>query len=1186
MMMMEGSVRVKREEEEHEEQQQTEGKIEIRSSSDNNILLSNSVVFVETNNSGSSISGEELDSSSSSNSDNHLTKPSSTIVTTTTTSNKNSKKETKSSKKASNNTSTNNIKAKRRKSNVKKESESNENSEKVFKKNQPVVIEVDGTTSKNRTILEGFYDHKYEIGRPISFKKCNVNGHPTIYTKRPITVIGTIGAMVVNEKSSRRIGQDRIQVYGVSIGKNRYAWVTENVLDQTDQQPSTVENNSSASNNNNCNVKQEHITTPPTINNNAVNNLGSGYSPQMIPHIASTMTTTTTGSSISNHLLNTTSIKFEPNVHNVMAITATNNHPCIFNPFVFPPFPITHTTTNTASGVTLNNNNLLNNINNNSMINNNIENINNNRPPSPTNIKKRKREVNDQNKQTVTTILPSPPLKTITHLHPTASNNTIYPNFPQNNIVNNNNILQTTNNEMSSKLYLESITPNRADSKKSQHFILNVCLNNDISKDKKHLFISHLLSPLAPPMTILFIDKLNSNNFYTITKKHVLTPLNEHSKHDFEIFSYTPLIRENKLDCFVKLIFGNEEILNENFKGLDFEFYSDGNNSEQLLQNTSASIIDDNDVEEKKDHEMDCYFESGNDPFTALNGEDNNVINNEMDAFNLFDQYQMMLLRYCNDCNKSDNIKDLLFKMFSGRRDAYGYSLLHHFVTRGLINESLCLIRDFNYNPMERDFLGNTVLDLCNQYQENNNELMDVLNNTSINNTLAISSNEITMISNSNKLLENENTISSESSSEKEEEILEEVINEEIDEEEELSQMSLTLSPTSEFSDECTNVNSPTSMIITFSEFFEELFSEHNNYLTIELVNQIMFQLFKTVKKFYDEITNNLLNIENNILINPEMNLFISKINYLPSIINIKLNNNNNNCNIYDLITLYIESLPIRYWSPEILIMSCYNNNIINNEMDLYNILMNQNIWTLGIIFCELLFIVNNEKRRSLFGYHSTLHLLIYSQLQLLLFNNNNNNNSSQRDLKQLMEYMNRITTTVTNNNNHSNNNISTTTNANTTSTTVNTNNNVSDNEKKGQGRPIKVGNLNAKEKERILMELAEHSTSTTLTTATTTVNTNNNNKSTTKENNSKWNEMFSKLLPKSGIELLESIFKWNGENRITIDNIIDHPYWIENELNKRRIKDDLMRKKMLSQISVFCRDRFSILSDLCFILA
>jgi len=93
-------------------------------------------------------------------------------------------------------TSTGKTKTKRKKP-VKKDEDADDEH---VKKNQPVVVEVDGTCSKNRTIIEGFNDHKYPIGKLISFKKCNVNGHPTIYTNRPIHIHGTIGAMIVNER--------------------------------------------------------------------------------------------------------------------------------------------------------------------------------------------------------------------------------------------------------------------------------------------------------------------------------------------------------------------------------------------------------------------------------------------------------------------------------------------------------------------------------------------------------------------------------------------------------------------------------------------------------------------------------------------------------------------------------------------------------------------------------------------------------------------------------------------------------------------------------------------------------------------------------------------------------------------------------------------------------------------------
>lgn len=46
----------------------------------------------------------------------------------------------------------------------------NDDTEQVFK-NQPVVVEIDGGCSKNRTILAGYVNHKYEIGKLISFKK-------------------------------------------------------------------------------------------------------------------------------------------------------------------------------------------------------------------------------------------------------------------------------------------------------------------------------------------------------------------------------------------------------------------------------------------------------------------------------------------------------------------------------------------------------------------------------------------------------------------------------------------------------------------------------------------------------------------------------------------------------------------------------------------------------------------------------------------------------------------------------------------------------------------------------------------------------------------------------------------------------------------------------------------------------
>ncbi|KAG2381635.1 hypothetical protein C9374_006019 [Naegleria lovaniensis] len=265
--------------------------------------------------------------------------------------------------------------------------------------------------------------------------------------------------------------------------------------------------------------------------------------------------------------------------------------------------------------------------------------------------------------------------------------------------------LDTKNSIMAivSKLKLVHVSPNRAHSKKSQHFVLYVSLSEQDPLLKANL-ITQLLSPFSPSMSLAFEDKSNSSNTYIINKKHVLTPLmqEQFSEHDLEIFSYTPVIKEHTLDCSLKLVCGGQDITNSNGEFLDFEFYNDKSlesNTNEQKQNAVPS--DDFDF---FDETMEDVINSAH-PNSSEDGVNHQSMTsiNDLDAFNLFEQYEISTL--------SQKEKYTTFK-----RDSNGHTLLHHFAVREMYKEVIDLI-ELGYNPYERDVLGLTARDWCKLYR-------------------------------------------------------------------------------------------------------------------------------------------------------------------------------------------------------------------------------------------------------------------------------------------------------------------------------------------------------------------------------------------------------------------------------------------------------------------------------------
>jgi len=298
--------------------------------------------------------------------------------------------------------------------------------------------------------------------------------------------------------------------------------------------------------------------------------------------------------------------------------------------------------------------------------------------------KKRKREDKKAKNQL---LIPNQTPKTPFSTPPMAS----YPFFPPYPMFNNKPMSQFT--QIISKLHLVTVSPNRAHSKKPQHFVLNVALSGE-SEFTKPAMISQLLSPFSPPIGISFIDKTNSNNSYTIYKKHILTPLQDNCPdHDFEIFAYTPIINESHLECHVKLIVGSQEILSNNQSGLDFEFYEDtSDGSTSVVLSAIDNMFDSMEFQ-------DLLVEEGE----GLN-HNSTTPSTDIDAFNLFEQFELSPL------SKSEK-----FLSFRGKRDSSGHNLLHHFAARGMLNEVYELLK-LGYNPLERDCLGNTVYDICESF--------------------------------------------------------------------------------------------------------------------------------------------------------------------------------------------------------------------------------------------------------------------------------------------------------------------------------------------------------------------------------------------------------------------------------------------------------------------------------------
>ncbi|EFC46376.1 map kinase [Naegleria gruberi] len=771
----------------------------------------------------------------------------------------------------------------------KKSSSCSTSSEEQMYKNQPVVIDSEGQCSKNRTIIGGFNGHKYEIGKVISFQKSNVNGHPTIYSNRPIKVLGSIGVMIVNERSSRRVGQDRLNTYGVEIGTNKYAWVTETVIDEFE-----------------CNREKNPVAA------------------------TSSMDITTTPSSF------------------IGSSDSSSNSS-------FPPL----------------------------LVNDNNSSDDANDPMA----KKRKRDLFTQPLSSMV------PKMDMSFLQP-------FPNFPPFGLTQPKAHLP----QPELKLQLLSMSPSRAHSKISTHFVIYVSLNeNDLLM--KSSLITHLFSPFSLPTTICFIEKANPSNVYNITRKHILTPLQEGLRHDLEIFSYTPIIKENNLECIVKLMYGHHEILTCDNGGLDFQFFGE-ENSIGLGQNASLQEVRDED-----------NFLDDLDELTSGVLENQSSVN-EMDSMNLFDQFEM---------SPMDSTEK--FEEFKLKRDYNGHSLLHHFSAREMYNQVYELLK-LGYNPMERDKMGFNVLDWCKYY---NLETMYEL----IQNFIAHRSFE-----------------------------------------------SPTVTPNS------VEMNLPSEIENSSAYLTDYLDSLLHSDFTLEDVNSFMLKLLKKVSNSFP----------NNLLLNPDTNLLISKQRHDTEVLVdfTDLENNNN-----------LELLPrlsLRYWAPEILLMMC--TNALVPERNISSIISKQNIWTIGVILTELMYLSRkeNKERNSIFGLIVSEHLLPLNQFKVL---------GKCDELRKLIEDI---------------------------------------SIPRQPHSPLfsfsNMEGINEKEKERIIFEMNERTLQ------------------------SKRNSFSFALdsCSEVALDLISRIFTWNPAERITIEQIIEHPYWLENsESNKMNaIKESIMKQKLLAQVEYF----------------
>lgn len=770
-----------------------------------------------------------------------------------------------------------------------------------------------------------------------------MNGHPTIFSQRPIALHGSIGAMIVNERSSRRVGQDRIPCYGVQIGKNRYAWVTEHVIEQ---------------------MEELEKTKPPVSNRFHSNSPFSSNLQDLVPSLSQChYYPPFTNCPHNNHEF--------PN----------HQHVLISSNLLAPETAIscaTSTATPTSEESTI--------------------------------PKKRKRD----DKKNTSASNTGPPFLASSFPMP------LIPSFPAM-----FSPLDTKNSIMTiiSKLKLVNVSPNRAHSKKSQHFVLYVSLSEQDPLLKANL-VTQLLSPFSPSMSLEFEDKSNPSNTYIINKKHVLTPLQDQlSDHDLEIFSYTPVIKEHTLDCSLKLVCGGQDITTKSGEFLDFEFYND-------------KSFETNDQKQNAVPSDDFFFdETMEDVINSANPNSEESINhqsmtsiNDLDAFNLFEQYEISTF--------SQKEKYTYFKY---KRDSNGHTLLHHFTVREMYKEVIDIL-ELGYNPYERDFLGLTARDWCKLYRlEDMEDLIEYMTSPTAPRLPPRDSLSLTMIhSNSN-----------------------------------------------------VNDASPTTLEtpISISEYLDLVMDDvvDSNYnFDLETANQIMYHILKNSKS-----------IMNSVLFNPDQNILVTRGN---SRCKVSIENDQESG---------VELLPrlsLKYWSPEVLLMMCMKTEV--DEKLIPSIIVHQNLWTLGVLFTEFLYLSldsNKRQRNSVFGTTMSEHLLASSLFEVL---------GRPDELRQLLDSLFRA----------------------------------SEIPKHSRSSNIfsSMETINAKERERIILETNERA-----------------------QLPNKTSQLGDCLngATESCKDMLEKILRWVPENRMNIDQILEHNFWNEYETNRKNIRECVMKQKLLSQI-------------------